>query len=70
VASKNRNSKKERTKISMWISNQLLKLVDQVAENYEMTRSVYIRLVLRENLVTRGLLPHEKESPLQKAEGV
>ena len=70
MASESKNLKKERTKVSFWLSNQVLELVDQVAESYEMTRSVYIRLVLRETLVVRGLLPREKGSPLPKAEGV
>jgi len=70
MASESKNLKKERTKVSFWLSNKVLELVDQVAESYEMTRSVYIRLVLRETLVVRGLLPHEKGSPLPKAEGV
>ena len=60
----------ERTKVSFWLSNQVLKLVDQVAESYGISRSDYIRLTLRETLVNRGLLPRETGSPLSTKQGV
>ena len=66
MVTESKNLKKDRTKVSFWLSNKVLGLVDQVAEDYEMTRSVYLRLVLRETLVVRGLLPREKGILLTK----
>lgn len=66
---KDQNQKNKRTKVSFWLNNQILELVDQIAERYDLSRSDFIRLTLREALVNRGLLPFETGSPL-KAEKV
>ena len=70
MASQNKNKRNERTKVSFWLSNQVLELVDQVAESYGISRSDYIRLTLRETLVNRGLLPRETGSPLSTKQEV
>ncbi len=70
MTSRSGNKKKEQTKISVWLSNQVLELVDQTAKSYGISRSDYVRLTLRQTLVIRGLLPHETQSLLPEEQGV
>jgi len=70
MTSQNKNKRNERAKVSFWLSNQVLELVDQVAQSYGISRSDYIRLTLRETLVNRGFLPRETGSPLSTKQEV
>ena len=64
------NKKKERTKVNFWLDNSIVKLVDQVAKSYGISRSDYLRLILRGALASQGLLPHRTGSLLPEEEGV
>lgn len=70
MTSTNQKSKKEQTKISLWISDELLELVEQISESYGLSRSDLIRLAIREALANRGLLSHEPSSPVSTERGV
>lgn len=50
--------KKGRTKVNFWLDNSVVELIDQVAKSYGISRSDYLRLILRGNLASQGLLPH------------
>jgi len=64
------NKNESKTKVSLWISNNVLELVDKVAESYGLSRSDYIRLTLSEALVNMGFLSRERGSLLSAKQGV
>jgi metal-responsive CopG/Arc/MetJ family transcriptional regulator len=56
-----KNKENKQTKISLWINNDVLDLISKFACDYDLSRSDFIRLAIREALVNRGLLPRETE---------
>ena len=57
-----------RTPVQFYFNTEYLVLLDRLKKNFGITRAALIRLVMRELLVTHGLLEQEKGSRLTKEE--
>lgn len=58
-----------KTKVAFWFDSNLVILLDELRKKFGITRAALIRLVMRELLVTHGLLKQETGSLLPKDGG-
>lgn len=52
---------KTKVKVAFWFDSNLVVLLDELRKKFGITRAALIRLVMRELLVTHGLLEPEKK---------